>query len=110
MALRGKYEFDYSKVPFIFDAMFGNQNVSIGLNYNETGDFFTVDLYDSEFNPVIMGEKLVYGKRLWRQSVNPLVPCVDLMPLDESGQTNQITKDNFGHTVFLYQDTVLDGK
>lgn len=107
MAVRGKFELDYDSVPLIFETMFGNQDVYIGLNYNVLGDFFTVDLYDATFKPVIMGEKIVYGKRLWRQSVSPKIPMIDLVALDESGKETNITKENFGKTVFLYQDTVI---
>lgn len=108
MSLRPKFELDYDQVPFVFESMFGTQDVFIGINYNELGDFYTVDLYDANFDPVIMGEKLVYGKRLWRRSVDPAVPLIDLVPLDESGKETTVTKTNFGTTVFLFQDTLIE--
>ncbi|KRO15905.1 phage baseplate plug family protein [Lacticaseibacillus saniviri] len=107
MSVRGRFELDYDQLPIIFEAQFGNQNVYIGLNYNESGQFFTADLYDSDFQPVVMGERLVYGKRLWRRLVDPEVPKIDLVPLDEANKETAITKDNFGKTVFLYQDTLI---
>lgn len=107
MAIRGKFELDYDNLPLVFEGKFGASDVYIGLNYNEVGKFYTVDLYDAQYNPIILGEKLVYGKRLWRRSVDPRVPLVDLIPLDESGQTKEITPATFGKTVFLYQDTYI---
>lgn len=109
MSYRPKFELDYTQIPLVFESMFGTTDVYIGLNYNATGDFFTADLYDASYLPIILGEKLVYGKRLWRQSVDPRVPLIDLVPLDESGRETVITKDNFGVTVFLYQDTLVQG-
>lgn len=104
MSKRAKFELDYDQVPFVFETQFGDQNVYIGLNYNEIGEFYTVDLYDTEYNHIIMGERLIYGKRLWRRSVDPRVPAVDLIALDESGKENTVTPVNFGITVFLYLD------
>lgn len=40
MSVRGRFELDYDQLPIIFEAQFGNQNVYIGLNYNESGQFF----------------------------------------------------------------------
>ncbi|KRK40792.1 phage baseplate plug family protein [Loigolactobacillus bifermentans] len=107
MAIRSKFELDYD-APFVFETTFGNDDVYIGINYNEIGDFYTIDLYDAEFQPIIMGEKLVYGKRVWRRSVDPRVPAVDLIPMDESGKESTVAKANFGITVFLYIDTLVD--
>lgn len=107
MAIRSKYEIDYDNMPMVFETTFGNMDVFIGLNYNELGDFFTIDLLDSSYDPIIMGEQLVYGKRAWRQSSDPRVPMTDLVPLDESGKESKITRDNFGKTVFLYLDAPI---
>ena len=108
MSSRGKFDLDYSDCPFEFEAAFGTDDVYVGINYNEIGDFYTVDLYDVQHNPIVLGEKLVYGKRLWRRLVDPRIPLVDLIPLDESGKESTVTKANFGVTVFLYEDSVGD--
>lgn len=107
MAIRAKFDFDYNDIPLVFETAFGNADVFIGLNYNDVGEFFTVDLFDAQYNPIILGEKLVYGKRLWRRSVDPRVPMVDLIPMDESGKETKITAINFGVTVFLYVDAEI---
>lgn len=107
MAIRAKFDIDYDTMPIVFETAFGTDDVFIGLNYNEIGDFYTADLYDGNFSPIILGEKLVYGKRLWRQSSDPRVPVVDLVPLDESGRENKVSLSNFGKTVFLYLDSEL---
>ncbi|WP_155286039.1 phage baseplate plug family protein [Lacticaseibacillus zhaodongensis] len=105
MSSRGKFDLDFSECPFEFEATFGTDSFYIGINYNELGDFYTADLYDVSHNPMLLGEKLVYGKCLWRRMVDERFPMVDILPLDESGQTHEVTKATLGTTVFLYQDS-----
>ena len=107
MSYRSKFDIDTSIMPQIFSTTFGNQEYSIGVNYNEMGDFYTIDLYDAQGNQLIMGEKLIYGKRLWEKSVDDRLPAIDLVALDESGYEKVCNKATFGKTVFLYIDTVV---
>lgn len=108
MAYRAMFEIDPSAVPLTFEAEFGNDVVIIGINYNELGDFYSADLFDDQGEPIILGEKLIYGKPLWRRYAGSKLPAVDLLPLDESGRTKVCNKETFGQTVFLYIDTVED--
>lgn len=108
MSKRYRYDLNLENLPMMFDTDFGNYNCTMQVNYNDVGDFYTVDLFDVNNNPVILGEKLVYGKRLWSDYTNPDLPIVDLVPLDESGRATVCNKETFGKTVFLYIDTVVD--
>ena len=108
MSKRYRYDLNLENLPMMFDTDFGNYNCTMQINYNDVGDFYTVELFDVNNNPVILGEKLVYGKRLWSDYTNPDLPIVDLVPLDESGRTTVCNKETFGKTVFLYIDTVVD--
>lgn len=63
MSYRSKFDIDLTNIPQVFSTTFGNLTVSLGINYNALGDFYTVDLYDNQGNQVIMGEKLVDGMR-----------------------------------------------
>lgn len=108
MSKRYRYDLNLENLPMMFNTDFGNYNCTMQINYNDVGDFYTVDLFDVNNNPVILGEKLVYGKRLWSNYTNPDLPIVDLVPLDESGRTTVCNKETFGKTVFLYIDTVVD--
>ena len=108
MSKRYRYDLNLENLPMMFDTDFGNYNCTMQINYNDVGDFYTVDLFDVNNNPVILGEKLVYGKRLWSDYTNPDLPIVDLVPLDESGRTTVCNKETLGKTVFLYIDTVVD--
>lgn len=108
MTLRDKYELPLDIMPLMFSTQFGDLSYTLQINYNEVGDFFTVDLYDVDGNEIILGEKLVYGKALWSDYTNSRLPMIDLVPLDESGRTTRCNKETFGNTVFLYVDSVVD--
>ena len=77
------------------------------INYNETGDFFTVTLYKDE--ELICTEPIVYGvplfKDLWQSGD---YPAIDIVPLDESGQSAAVTFSNFNELVFLTVDDEED--
>lgn len=101
---------DKTELPERFEIDLGNETFVMQFNYNETGDFFTVDLYttgetgeDVEF---IMGEKLVLGRALWEEVPRVDLPAPTLLPLDIGMNAKRISFDNFGESVFLY---IVDG-
>lgn len=106
MTLRDYIPVDKDDLPVYFEYDFGDTTYNLGFNYNVTHDFFTVDIYDDAFNPIVLGEKLIYGKQLWAGIVNAELPSETLIPFDESGQETEITYDNFGETVFLFIDDI----
>lgn len=100
-----KYE-----LPERFDIDLADETFQLQFNYNETGDFFTVDLYaygqDERPYPVVMGERLVLGRFLWADVVREDIPAPALMPLDIGRKAKRLTFENFMESVFLY---VVDG-
>ena len=53
-------------------------------------------------------EPIIYGVPLFRDVYEAgLFPALDIVPLDESGQEQEVTWENFGETVFL---TIDNGK
>lgn len=99
---------DKEELPVSFDVVLGVETFILGFDYNDTGDFFTVDLYksDEEGNevPIVLGEKMSLGAPLWKDLVMKELPAPTLIPLDLGGQERRISFDNFGETVFLYVD------
>lgn len=97
-------------LPERFDIELGVQLFSLEFNYNETGDFFTVDLYtkgdDAEDVPLITGEKLVLNLPLWGSINRDDIPAPTLIPMDVGNQATRITYENFMESVFLY---IADG-
>ena len=60
---------------------------------------------------LVYNEPVIYGVELfadvYRSGVYPMVAIV---PLDESGQENAVTYENFGKTVFLTIDDEPEGE
>ena len=92
-------------IPYTFSILFGDTLFNIAVDYNATGDFFTLGLSDSEGNVLARSEKLVYGMPVFGDIYNPInFPCINFSPLDDSDNEEVITWENFGETVFLEID------
>jgi hypothetical protein len=102
-------DIDKTQLPFRFEWDSGDDSFFIDIEYNETYDFFTATLYDALGNVLVSGEKLVLNMPLFNE-INDIanMPAEDLIPLDESGQAQRITWENFGVTVFLCIDDLPD--
>ncbi|MGG3677484.1 hypothetical protein ABEU95_12405 [Heyndrickxia faecalis] len=108
MAKRDYIDFDKEEVPVVFDIDIGEEEFTMGINYNQTNDFFTVDLWDSEGNVIVLGEKMVLNRPLFEDLIDERLPGPTLVPMDEAGREDRITYENFGVTVFLYIDDIQD--
>lgn len=102
-------DIDKTQLPFRFEFDSENDSFFIDIDYNESYDFFTATLYDAMGNVLVAGEKLVLNIPLFIE-INDIesMPAENLIPLDESGQAQRITWDNFGVTVFLCIDDLPD--
>lgn len=100
-------EIDTQRVPYDFEIVLADEIFLIGVDYNETGGFFTLSLSKKDeetgsFVEVCAGEPIVYGVPLWRDVfVSGKFPAVDIIPFDDSNETDAVTFDNLGRTVFL---------
>jgi len=108
MAKRDYIDIDKEEVPVVFDIDLAEDTFTMGINYNQTNDFFTVDLWDSEGNVIVRGEKMVLNRPLFEDLVDERLPAPTLVPMDEAGREDRITYENFGVTVFLYIDDIGD--
>jgi hypothetical protein len=73
--------------------------------WNPEGGFFSVDIYNEEEDPIVLGRKIVYGSDILYNIYSLLeLPDVEIIPLDKSGEAEKtgITLDNFGEEVKLY--------
>lgn len=95
-------EIDKNSIPYRFDMEFTGEIYTFELNYNEKFDFFTMGISKDD-EPIIVGEKIVYGKTLFSSVNDVRLPKVDLIPLDTTGKAvDRITWENFGETVVLW--------
>jgi hypothetical protein len=104
IVIRDYIPIDKDNLPEQFEIDLADETFILEFNYNQTYGFFTVDLYDSNMNPIVLGEKLVIYVPLWSGFSDHRLPAPTLVPMDESGKEDRITFENFGETVFLFID------
>lgn len=94
-------------MPYGFFISLGKEKFNLRFAYNQLSDLFTVSLY-RDGKLLCEAEPIIYGVPLFRDVYDcEAFPVLSIVPLDESGQENEITWDNFGKTVFL---TIENGK
>lgn len=94
-------EIDKQSIPYRFELELGGELFELEVNYNETFDFFTVDLYKDN-QALVVGEKLMLNRPLFRNRVHIALPKVNIIPKDRGNVAKRITFDNTNETVFLY--------
>ena len=92
-------------IPYKFNILLGAELFSLKINYNKNHDLFTIELEDSNGDTICSAEPIIYGLPLWQDVQQPnKYPALRIIPIDESGQENKVTWDNFNETVFLTID------
>ncbi|MFF5994285.1 hypothetical protein AAGS61_05960 [Lysinibacillus sp. KU-BSD001] len=94
-------DIDKNEIPYAFEIELAGEIFEFEVNYNQSYDFFTVDLFKNG-GALIIGEKLILNHPLFRNRVNIELPKVKIIPKDRAGVAERITFDNLNETVFLY--------
>jgi len=94
-------EIDKGEIPYSFEIELAGEVFEFEVNYNQTHDFFTVDLF-KDGGVLVIGEKLIINRPLFRNLVNIDLPKEKIIPKDRAGVADRITYDNLNETVFLY--------
>lgn len=93
-------------IPYSFNISLGNELFKLTVNHNEKHDIFTIALEKGEAM-LCEGEPIIYGCPLFKDIyISGKFPCVDIIPLDESGDQKTVTLKNFNETVFLIVDNI----
>ncbi len=88
-------------IPYTFQILLENKWYTFDINYNSSADLFTVALA-CEGEVLTAGEPIIYGKPLFNDILHKKnVPAVMIIPVDEAGNTNKVTWNNFNDSVFL---------
>lgn len=98
-----QYEYlpiEKENIPYRFDIALPIEIFTFEIRYNDTYDFFTIDLF-REGEALVLGERIVYGVPLFQDVYDRRFPAPTIIPLDESGNEHRVTYDNLGETVFL---------
>lgn len=104
--MRDRIEIRKNLIPYSFDILLGAEWYNLEFLYNHTEDLYTVTLSKDE-EVLVYGEPLMYGMPLFADMYESgKFPMLEIVPFDESQQETEITKSNFGETVFL---TIKDG-
>lgn len=95
------------QIPYGFYITLGKEKYNLRFSYNQTAKLFTVSLYkDNEL--LCADEPVIYGVPLFQDVYESgEFPAIRIVPWDESGNTDEVTWENFGSTVFL---TIENGK
>lgn len=105
MAIRNYIPIDTYDLPESFEYALDGTTYLFTVNYNDEGDFFTIDI-DDQNGHVLRGEKLVLNVPLFSSYYYEWLPTTPLIPMDESGQATYCGIQELGETVFMYEDTV----
>ena len=101
---RDRLLIEKTQIPCEFTILLEAEEFTLTVDYNKSHDLFTVGLKKDD-ETLCVAEPVIYGVPLW-QDVHQVhkYPAPVIIPLDESGQENKVTWDNFGVTVFLTID------
>lgn len=91
-------------LPYECAMQLAGEMFTLRFDYNAMAELFTVDLYkDDEL--LCAGEPIVYGIPLWQDVYRAdTFPAVSIVPMDPSGEYDQVTYDNLSSTVLLVID------
>ena len=91
-------------IPYGFNIALGKEKFNMRFAYNKQADLFTVSLYRDD-DLLCDSEPIIYGMPLFKDVYQSgKFPVLKIVPLDESGNEQEVTWENFGETVFLTLD------
>ena len=96
-------EINKSLIPYDFNISLGGYLFNFRVDYNTTGNFFTLEL-KKNVETLCAGEPLIYGKKLFDDVKKPNFPSVVIIPYDPSSRYNRITYENLCDGVYLAID------
>ena len=89
------------KIPYRFVMDLERQQFTFKVKYNKIADIFTLSLY-KENKLICADEPIMYNHPLFKDVYrNGDFPIITIIPIDEAGQFDIVTWDNFNEEVFL---------
>lgn len=95
------FPIDKESIPYRFEIELVDELFAFEVHYNETHDFFTIDLYKNNI-PLVYGDKLVLNRPLFEGIAHKDLPKITIVPRDRSDEETRITYENLTETIFLY--------
>ena len=100
---RDRIMINKSLIPYAFNIVLGSEEFTFRVDYNNNGEFFTVELSKNGAT-LCSGEPIIYGKKLFSDVWNNKFPAIDIIPIDPAGEYNAVTYDNLCEGVILAID------
>lgn len=94
-------DIDKNEIPYAFEMELAGEIFEFEVNYNHAYDFFTLDLFKNG-GALVVGEKLILNRPLFRNRIGIELPKVQIIPKDRANSATRITYENLNETVFLY--------
>lgn len=102
--MRDIIEIEKELMPYAVDIVLASEEFNLEFMYNEKADLFTCTLRKDD-DVLVYSEPIIYGVELFKDVYKSgKFPMISIVPLDESGEQNKVTYENFGKTVFLTID------
>lgn len=80
--------------PDRFRITIGDKRLVFRITYNTTDKAIYADIFDNEGVPLVQGRKLVYGVDLLGTTADDRLPVAVIVPVDFTGEYQDITLDN----------------
>lgn len=106
--MRDIIEVNKSLLPYNFNIVLAGDEYNMEFMYNKAADLFTCTL-SKEGEVLVYNEPVIYGVEMFADVYKSgLFPMLSIVPLDESGNETEVTYENFGKTLFLTIDDMLE--
>lgn len=103
--MRDKIPINKGMIPYTFNIALDDSGLyTLFINYNMRGGFFTAALYKNG-ELYTGGQPIRYGVPLFLDVFEvDNFPSITIVPLDEAGNLDLVTFENFNKTIFLCVD------
>lgn len=81
---------------------------TLGFSFNARANYWTMDIFDSNEIPILVGIRVITGWLLTDKYVMEGLPPGDFFVFDSSGKNEDPTQDDFGTTKILIYDNLLE--
>lgn len=102
--MRNFINIERTTFPCSCDVLIGAETFNFLFKYNKSSELFTCTLTRGE-DVLVYDEPIIYGKAMFCDVyVAGLFPAANIVPFDESGESDAVTYDNFLRNVRLTID------
>lgn len=101
--MRDYIEIKKELIPYRFNILLADEWFELYVDYNKTGDMYTISLYKDD--ELISTEPLILDTTLFKDVYQPTkFPAINIIPYDPSNNASNVSSSNLEETVFLSID------